>query len=293
MHYQESNLRLRSNQQKLRRFIAGNFAGLCLFACMASGAQTVADVGAPVAPAENARTLMAADVLPDAPSAMASSSSVAVAEGGAAAFEMGARRRDGAAGTAAAVPEASRTQMFIQAGQTAPQLSAHETVVLGVKSSFSLITIAGWFTSAGWSQWMNSAPNYGTDRGAFGERLGAAALCNSSEDLLSFSVMAPLLHEDPRYYRMGPGHNFFTRLVYAGTRPIITRTNSGHLTPNLALILGNAEGAALSNAYYPQVNRGAEQTMENLGLSISGSAIGDVIGEFYGDVLKAFHLGHP
>lgn len=196
-------------------------------------------------------------------------------------------RRDGASVS----PEASRTQMFIEAGQTAPQLTARETAVLGVKDSFSLVTIAGWFTSAGYDQLLNSSPNYGTDRGAFGERLGAAAICNSSEDLLSYSVMAPLLHEDPRYYRMGSGHNFFERLVYAGTRPIITRTNSGHSTPNLALILGNAEGSALTNAYYPQVNRGMEQTMETLGLSIGGSAIGDVLGEFYGDVVKAFHHG--
>jgi hypothetical protein len=190
-----------------------------------------------------------------------------------------------------AVAVATRTQKFIQAGQTAPALSGRETVLLGVKDSFSLLTIAGWFTSAGYDQWLNSSPNYGTDRGAFGERLGAAAICNSSEDLLSESVMAPLLHEDPRYYRMGPGHNFFVRLVYAGTRPIITRTNSGHQTPNLALILGNAEGSALTNAYYPQLNRGMTQTMETLGFSIGGSAIGDVIGEFYGDVMHAMHHG--
>jgi hypothetical protein len=183
--------------------------------------------------------------------------------------------------------------MFIQAGQTAPQLTARETAVLGLKSSFSLITIAGWFTSAGYDQWLNSSPNYGTDRGAFGERLGAAAICNSSEDLLTESVMSPLLHEDPRYYRMGPGHNFFVRLVYAGTRPIVTRTTSGHTTLNLALILGNAEGSALTNAYYPSVNRGTEQTMETLGFSIGGSAIGDVIGEFYGDVMRMFHGKKP
>jgi hypothetical protein len=259
---------------------------------MASGAQTVAGIAAPVIPAESARTLVAADVLPDAPSALPSSSSVALADRAAAPLEMGASRRDGVSGAATSQPEASRTQIFIQAGQTAPALSAHETVALGVRDSFSLIAIAGWFTSAGYDQWLNSSPNYGTDRGAFGERLGAAAICNSSEDLLSYSVMSPLLHEDPRYYRMGPGHNFFVRLVYAGTRPIITRTNSGRSTPNLALILGNAEGSALTNAYYPPVNRGTEQTMETLGLSIGGSAIGDVIGEFYGDVLKTFHLGH-
>jgi hypothetical protein len=162
-------------------------------------------------------------------------------------------------------------------------------VLLGVKDAFSPIAVAGWFTSAGYDQWLNASPNYGTDRGAFGQRLGAAAICNSTEDMLSESVMAPLLREDPRYYRMGPGHNFFLRVIYAGTRPIIARTNGGRTTPNFALIAGNAEGSALTNAYYPQVNRGMEQTMETLGLSIGGSAIGDVAGEFYGDVMRMFH----
>ena len=284
-------MRLKSNQQRLGRFIAGNLAGFCLLACMTSGAQMVAGVAAPMAPAaSDARTLVATDVLPDAPNAARSSYSTAMVEGSIASFDMGARRRDAASGSAA-FPEASRTQKFIKAGQTAPALSSGDMVLLGVKDSFSLISIAGWFTSAGYNQWLNGSPNYGTDRGAFGERLGAAAICNTSEDLLTESVMSPLLHEDPRYYRMGPGHNFFVRLVYAGTRPIITRTTSGHTAPNLALILGNAEGSALTNAYYPQVNRGTEQTMETLGLSIGGSAIGDVIGEFYGDVLRAFHHG--
>ena len=58
-------------------------------------------------------------------------------------------------------------------------------VRMGFEDTFSLTAVAGWFSSAGWSHWMNSAPNYGTDRGAFGERLGAAALENSSEDLLT------------------------------------------------------------------------------------------------------------
>jgi hypothetical protein len=293
MHHQEPSLRLKSKQQGRQRFIAGNVAGFCLLACMTSGAQTVAGVAAPVTPAASvAPILVAADVLPDAPSTIGASSSAAITEGSAASFEMEAHRRDAASGSAA-FPEASRTQKFIEAGQTAPSLTSGDMVLLGVKDSFSLISIAGWFTSAGYDQWLNGSPNYGTDRGAFGERLGAAAICNSSEDLLTESVMSPLLREDPRYYRMGPGHNFFVRLVYAGTRPIVTRTTSGHTTPNLALVLGNAEGSALTNAYYPEVNRGTEQTMETLGLSIGGSAIGDVIGEFYGDVLRAFHGRKP
>ncbi|MDP9052470.1 MAG: hypothetical protein M3O31_17385 [Acidobacteriota bacterium] len=275
---------MKSIQIAQRGFIAGIFAGLCPLLCMVGGAQTVA--GAEVAP-----TLVAADVLPDAPSAAVSSSSDAIAEGGVARFELRSAARKSASGQASPT-EVSRTEQFIEPGERAPALSSGDMVLLGVKNSFSLIAIAGWFTSAGYSHWMNSAPNYGTDRGAFGQRLGAAAILNSSEDLLTNSVMAPILHEDPRYYRMGPGHNFFVRAAYAATRPVITRTTSGRTSPNLALILGNAEGAALANAYYPQVNRGATQTMENLGLSIGGSAIADALGEFYGDVLKALHVHH-
>jgi hypothetical protein len=266
------------------RFIAGVLFGLGFCVCVTSGAQEVVGLK-PLSPTASVQSL-----LPDAPSAAGYSSSSEVAEVSVAPrFGLDGRARDSMSITAPVLVEASRTQKFIEAGQTAPALTSADKALLGAKNAFSLIAIGGWFTSAGYSQWMNSSPNYGTDRGAFGERLGATAICNSSEDLLSDSVMSPLLREDPRYYRMGPGHNFFLRVIYAGTRPIISRTNGGRTTPNLALILGNAEGSALTNVYYPQVNRGMTQTMETLGLSIGGSAIGDVLGEFYRDVKGMFH----
>jgi hypothetical protein len=91
---------------------------------------------------------------------------------------------------------------------------------------------------------MNSSPNYGTDRGAFGQRLGAAAVRDASESIFTDSIMSPLLHEDPRYYRLGPSHNVFIRLFYAGTRFILTRADSGNTSLNLALLSGTMGGAA-------------------------------------------------
>jgi len=194
-------------------------------------------------------------------------------------------------GPAAVVPmaEATRYQKFIEAGQPVSALTAHDKIVLGLRNAVSPLGITGWFTSSGDEQVFNTAPNYGTDRGAFGQRLGAAALCNASEGIFTDSVLAPLLREDPRYYRLGDGHHFFARLFYAGTRPLLTRTDSGRTTPNFALVAGNLAGSALTNVYYPQVNRGPNQTMQTLGLSIGGSAVGDVVGEFYGDVAHLFH----
>ena len=134
-----------------------------------------------------------------------------------------------------------------------------------------------------------ASPNYGTDRGAFGQRLGAAAIRDASEGIFSDSIMSPLLHEDPRYYRLGPSHNFFVRAIYAGTRPIITRTDGGRTSPNLAELSGTLAGSALTQAYYPQLNRGATQVMETFGGSLGGSAVGDVVSEFFEDVTGIFH----
>jgi hypothetical protein len=197
-----------------------------------------------------------------------------------------------AAGKGASIPQASPTQKKIDPGQTAPTLSAGDKALLGVKNALSPMSALGWLASAGWEQLINGSPNYGTDRGAFGERLGAAAIRGTSEDILSDSVMANLLHEDPRYYRMGPGHNIFCRGFYAATRPIITRTDSGNHTLNFAQMSGNLGGIALTNLYYPQSNRGAKQTMESFGTSFAGSAVGDLVSEFYADAMHIAHLGH-
>lgn len=113
---------------------------------------------------------------------------------------------------------------------------------------------------------------------------------DSSEGIFTDAIMASVLHEDPRYYKMGPGHNFFKRAVYAVTRPLITRTDGGRTTVNIALLSGNLAGSALTQAYYPPVNRGFSQTMQTFGGSIGGSAVGFVVSEFLGDTLRTLGL---
>ena len=191
---------------------------------------------------------------------------------------------------ASTLPEASHTQKYIEPGQAVPTLSVGNKVGLGLKDSVSLLSAVGWVATAGYEQILNGSPNYGTDIGAFGQRVGAAAIRDATEDVFSDSVMSPIFREDPRYYRMGPSHNFLIRLVYSGTRPIIGRTDGGRTTPNFAGLAGNLAGSALASVYYPPINRGLTQTMETFGGSLGGSAVGDVVSEFFAD---AVHLFHP
>ena len=184
----------------------------------------------------------------------------------------------------------TRRDMTILPGEAAHPLSSHGKVLLGLKESASIFSILGWSTSAGYSHLVNGSPNYGTDKAAFGERLGATALRNVSENIFSVSLFAPLLQEDPRYYQLGAGHSLLKRVVYGASRPLITRTDSGHSSINISLLAGNLLGSALTNAYYPKPNRGFGQTMQTFGTSVGGSAIGFVITEFLNDGLVAAHL---
>jgi len=184
----------------------------------------------------------------------------------------------------------TRRDMTILPGETSHPLTSHQKVTLGLRESVSIFSILGWSASAGYSHLVNNSPNYGTDKAAFGERLGATALRNVSENIFSVSLFAPLLHEDPRYYELGSGHNVVKRVVYAASRSLITRTDNGHSTVNFSLLAGNMLGSALTNAYYPERNRGFGQTMQTFGTSIGGSAFGFVVTEFLDDALVAAHL---
>ncbi|MDW5264841.1 MULTISPECIES: hypothetical protein [Acidobacteriaceae] len=185
---------------------------------------------------------------------------------------------------------ASRWSGIILRGQQAPVLTGRDKFLMGARDAVSPYSIAGWFFSSGYSHLTNGSPNYGTDKGAYGQRLGAAAIRDMSEDVFSTSILSAALHEDPRYYKMGRDHSFARRAVYAATRVLITRTDSGRATPNLSLIGGNLAGAALTNAYYPPLNHGAKQTMLTFGSSLGGSALGFGVSEFLDDALQFAHI---
>lgn len=185
---------------------------------------------------------------------------------------------------------APHLEMVIRPGEIADPMTVKEKVVGGLKDSVSLFSAAGWLGAAGWEQLWNDSPNYGSDAGAFGQRLGAAAIRGISENVFSESLFAPLFHEDPRYYVMGKGHNFFKRAIYAGTRTIITRTDSGQSTINLALLAGNFSGSALTVPYYPSQNTSLKEVAITFGGSLGGSAVGFVVNEFIVDALEDLHI---
>jgi hypothetical protein len=180
--------------------------------------------------------------------------------------------------------------MTIAPNEIAEPMPVRDKVVGGLGNAVSLFAATGWVASAGWTQLINGGPDYGSDKGAFGQRLGAAAIRNVSQDIFSDCLFAPVFHQDPRYYIMGRRHKILKRAVYAATRAVVGRTDSGHTMPNFALLAGNAAGSALTATYYPAKNTTFSEVAETFGGSIGGSALGYVITEFLGDALQYAHL---
>jgi hypothetical protein len=273
-----STTRKRDSIKVLYPFI---FTSLVLLGTVAtSRSQIVARTAASPAPLSDAML-----ALPDAPDAVSSSATGHL---------FSAEDALGANAKPRTIPEiASRTSKHIAPGQQAPRLTIGDKILLGFRSSVTPFSTLGWASSAAFSQAIDSRPNYGTNGKAFAQRLGAAAARNESEGVFSNAVMAPIFHEDPRYYEMGRGHSFGKRLVYAATRTVVTRTDDGRAAPNYALLAGNVAGSALTNAYYPSQNRGFGNTAKTFGTSIGGSAFGFIVTEFYADALEIVHLRKP
>jgi hypothetical protein len=224
-----------------------------------------------------------AEALPDAPSSTLVSSSAVPVEG----YSFGGQTRP------TKLPrQASPFAKTIEPGEVARKLTIGDKILLGVRENATYTAVGGWLLSAAYEQAVNGAPNYGQTGKGFAQRLGAAAARNASENIFSDSVIAPIMHQDPRYYRLGPGHNFFKRVVYSGTRGIITRTDGGHTTFNFSNVGGDLGGSALTQWYYPPINRSFTQVMQTWGGSIGGDAVGYLFAEFLPNGLGIFHHGN-
>jgi hypothetical protein len=145
------------------------------------------------------------------------------------------------------------------------------------------------FTSAGWGQLVGSDPKYGSDSGAFGERLGAAALRQATFRFFADSFMPTITHEDPRYFRKAHG-KITARGVYAAERVFVSQRDDGSHGFNYAGTIGRAAASALTMAYYPAQSANGRVAAETWGISLAGWAGVNLFHEFWPDVRdRTFH----
>jgi len=131
----------------------------------------------------------------------------------------------------------------------------------------------------------NGEPHYGEGWGAFGERFAASEGDQYSSSFFIYGFFPAVLHDDPRYFRRGHG-SVGSRLWYAATRTIITRTDAQTPTFNAPQVLGQFAQAGLSNLYYPRQDRTVKGTFTGWGINLAYNSMYNILKEYYPDFLR-------
>lgn len=105
------------------------------------------------------------------------------------------------------------------------------------------------------------------------------------------AVLPTLLHEDPRYFRLGSG-NIWKRLYHASSQVVITRGVTGRNRLHLSELLGNAGVVAVTNLYYPGENHSLNSSAARWGLAIGNDAFANLLTEFLPDIERKLHFHH-
>jgi hypothetical protein len=143
---------------------------------------------------------------------------------------------------------------------------------LFVKSETDPFTF-GWVAfEAGIAQANNDLPGYGQGAAEFGKRFGAGLADQTAGGFYGTFLFPCVLHQDPRYYRMGSGP-FKKRLGHALIRPVLTHKDSGAPAFNWSGTLGSIATSSLSNAHYPEGSRGVGATFSRVAMSLPFSMI--------------------
>jgi hypothetical protein len=184
--------------------------------------------------------------------------------------------------TPAAV-EKRRWEGIVEPGEKVPPLTTKDKFVFPLHEEIRPLNLVPVVLLGFYGTIRGSDPKYGTDGNGFGERVGAAALRQTSIRIFSDGLLPAVFHEDPRYYRKAYGSTD-ARIGYALKRLIIDPRDSGKRGFNYSDILGRGMAAALTQTYYPNASVGAGVVFRTWGYSLLGSETVNIFQEFWPDV---------
>jgi hypothetical protein len=154
---------------------------------------------------------------------------------------------------------------------------------LAMRVSVDPVTVAGVAFMAGINQMANT-PDYVQGMKGYGQRVGTVAADSFSDILIGGAILPSVLHQDPRYFYQGTGTTS-SRLRHALFYPFICKGDNGRWQPNYSSLGGDLGSSAISNAYYPQSNRGPGLVFGNFAIGTAERMVSGVAQEF---VLRRF-----
>lgn len=154
--------------------------------------------------------------------------------------------------------------------------------------TFTIATIV-----AGLGEAQDSDTGLGWGPGGFAERAAAAYGDNVIGNTLGNALLPSILHQDPRYFRLGHG-SIRHRFLYAFATTFMCKHDNTHKwEPNYSNVLGNMIAGEISTLYYPNNKSGATQAIETgFTVTLEGS-FGSELQEFWPDISRKFFHKDP
>ncbi len=149
---------------------------------------------------------------------------------------------------------------------------------LAMKVSVDPVTAMGVGFVAGVRQAANS-PDFQQGAKGYGQRFGVTAANGFSDIMIGGAILPSILHQDPRYFYQGTGTKT-SRIFHALSNPFVCMGDNGHLQPNYSSLGGDLAAAAISNAYYPQSNRGVGLVFGNFAIGTAERLVSSLAQEF-------------
>ncbi len=178
----------------------------------------------------------------------------------------------------------------VSAGVKLPPQTPKEKFKTGFEDSFDYSAVIFVGIQAGIAQATSSYPAFHQGAAGYARYFWHTFADQADENLLVESILPTVTHEDSRYYTLGQG-GFVKRSIYAGSRILITRKDSGGETLNVSEIVGAGAAAGISTAYYP----GQYDTWTKTGqrwltsLILDGATL--YVKEFWPDINRKFSKG--
>lgn len=178
---------------------------------------------------------------------------------------------------------------LVDAGTQPPPLTSGQKFKLWGQyiNPYTFVFVAA---EAGVNQARNHPSDYGQGAEGYGKRYGAGFADGLTDGLFVTGVYPSLLHQDPRYYRLGDG-GFARRTWYAASRILVTRQDSGRKAFNVSELLGSFTSSAIGVTYYPKSERNFSDVAERAGIQFAFDAGFNLLKEFYPDIRRKLFGG--
>jgi hypothetical protein len=168
---------------------------------------------------------------------------------------------------------------YVSYVQDAAPLTSKQKFGLAWKTTIDPVSFAVVGVIAGVQQWQNNFVEYGQGAQGYGKRYGAAYADFVSATFIGGAVLPSLLKQDPRYFYKGTG-TVRERVLYALSMAVMCRGDNGKWQFNYSAIGGSLVSGGISNAYYPDKDRGAALVFENTLIGIGENAATNLLQEF-------------